>query len=132
MGQMKRLYEPRSRKLRAANLRAAAVECERRGYPGIAQVNRELADWIDPPPRIKEDRRKGPVRGREASVTPLRPVVKPAITGPLPTHVMDRHASTMQKYPVNRLSETVTRRRPITRDTQEATGRPTSKAVGNK
>ena len=66
------MYEPISKKARAAQYRADAIECERRGYPGFAAVNRELADWIDPPPREAPEapRRRAPEQSPRVSRGP--------------------------------------------------------------
>lgn len=46
------------RKLRAAELRVAAAECERKGFTTIAGVNYEAANWLDPPAReMRQERR---------------------------------------------------------------------------
>lgn len=58
---MKTQYEPVSAAARAANHKAQAVELERSGFPGLAQFHREMAAWLEPPPRLttREPRRKG-------------------------------------------------------------------------
>lgn len=58
-------YESINHKVRAAELRANAIELERRGYPMFAEVDRELAEWLDPTPRERdrEPRRTRPVQG---------------------------------------------------------------------
>lgn len=49
-------YQTTNHKLRAAELRRDAAELDRRGYPCLAQVNWEMAVWLDPPPRIKPEK----------------------------------------------------------------------------
>lgn len=56
--QMSHLYESTNRKLRASKMRTDARDCERRGFPGIASVLWESAEWIDPTPREKPEARK--------------------------------------------------------------------------
>lgn len=41
-------YQTGSKKQRADVMRADAVTLARRGFPGLAEVNRELADHLDP------------------------------------------------------------------------------------
>lgn len=64
---MNRLFEKLDRKSRAQALRAAARDCEQAGFIGIAEVNWDMAELLDPTPR--EERRAGTVRnpdGRSA------------------------------------------------------------------
>lgn len=49
MPQMRKTYQTTNRKLRAQQLRQAAQECQQGGAPGLAEVNWQEADWIDPP-----------------------------------------------------------------------------------
>ena len=44
---MRRLYETVDRRKRVRELRQAADECDRAGYPGIATVNAQHADWLE-------------------------------------------------------------------------------------
>src|SRR5262245_26282273 len=54
---MRVLYESVNPRVRAFQARLDALHCEAAGYPGIAQVNRELAFCLDPPPLEPHDRR---------------------------------------------------------------------------
>jgi hypothetical protein len=47
---MRSLYEPVNHKRRADNHRRAAEECERAGFRTLAQVNWQMAEFLDPPP----------------------------------------------------------------------------------
>ena len=49
---MRRLYESKSRSVRAAQHRLDARECEIAGFPTIAWYNRAMAEFLDP---IRED-----------------------------------------------------------------------------
>lgn len=49
--QLRKNYESTNVKIRASECRTAARECERAGYQGLAQVNWEMAEWLDPTPR---------------------------------------------------------------------------------
>lgn len=53
--------EPVSRKVRAAKLRTDAASCEAAGFGVFAEVNRELAAELDPPPRPPREDRRGDV-----------------------------------------------------------------------
>jgi hypothetical protein len=46
--QMSKTYDSTSRSVRAAQARSDAEACERAGYPGFAQVNRDIAGMLDP------------------------------------------------------------------------------------
>jgi hypothetical protein len=46
---MRSLYEPLDHKIRAAIHRKAAEECQKAGYPTMARVNLEMAEFLDPP-----------------------------------------------------------------------------------
>lgn len=59
---MKSMYEPISRKKRAANYRRNAMECERAGFSMFAEINVEMAAIMDPPPRSFEVQ---PLRGEK-------------------------------------------------------------------
>ena len=50
------MFESLSRKVRASEMRIAAIECARKGYDTIAAVNNEMADWIDPAPKERAGR----------------------------------------------------------------------------
>lgn len=89
---MKALYDSVSRKQRAAQLRRDGAECERRGYPGFAAVNYELAGWLDPRP---VERRIAPVRSireaREAKAAKEVKAPQARLSAPHTTHVAQRH-----------------------------------------
>ncbi len=51
------MYEPLSRRTRAANYRRDAMECERAGFSFFAALNLEMAAILDPPPREQRDYR---------------------------------------------------------------------------
>lgn len=76
------LFESKSRRVRAANLRTAAHENELAGFPGFASVCRQLANWLDPPQVKltstveKPARRKGPAVAAP-QVTPAPATPKP-------------------------------------------------------
>lgn len=55
-------FESVNHKVRASELRTSARELERAGFPIMAEVNWELAEWLDPTPR--EETRKPPRRTR--------------------------------------------------------------------
>ncbi len=81
-------HEPISHKKRAANYRAAARECEARGYEGIARVNWEMAEVLDPTPREvvepKRRTRRGPDQSRVGArqdAPPLSAVRRPGYRG---------------------------------------------------
>lgn len=44
--QMRRTYETTNKPARIAGLRQAALECEKKGFPGFAAANTELADLL--------------------------------------------------------------------------------------
>lgn len=56
--------EPISRKVRAAKLRTDAASCEAAGFGVFAEVNREMAAELDPPPREPRDTHGGYNRTR--------------------------------------------------------------------
>jgi hypothetical protein len=45
---MRNAHETVNRTVRAAELRATARQLDAAGFRGLAAVNRELADWIEP------------------------------------------------------------------------------------
>jgi hypothetical protein len=51
----RRNFEPTNRRVRAAAYRADAAECEDAGFTVFAQVNREMADLLDPPTKETAD-----------------------------------------------------------------------------
>lgn len=77
-------FETVNHKLRAQELRTAAQELNRKGFPVFAEVNMEMAEWLDPTPREKEI--KPPRRGRLSRTTgdarmnaPLTPAPSPIV-----------------------------------------------------
>ena len=52
--QMRRNYMTTNRRMQVQQYLKAAEECEDAGYPGIAQVNREMAAWLSPK-RVYDD-----------------------------------------------------------------------------
>lgn len=52
--QMRKSYYTTNRSLRAAQLREAAIECERAGYFGLADANWEEAAFLDPPVELED------------------------------------------------------------------------------
>lgn len=72
---MKQHMEPLSPKARAANARRDAAELERRGFPCLAEVAREMAEWLDPAPRPRPERprrRTRPVATPTTTPSPAR------------------------------------------------------------
>jgi hypothetical protein len=52
--QMSKTYETTNRRVRAAQKRQDALECDKAGFPMLARVNWEEASLLDPP-RDEED-----------------------------------------------------------------------------
>ena len=52
--QMRKTYQSTNKKVRAEKARQDARECERAGMLGLAQVNYEIAAWLDPIRDIEE------------------------------------------------------------------------------
>lgn len=50
-------YQTTNRRERAAAHRRAAREAEAYGLPGLAEVDWEMAEWLDPTPRVRKPRR---------------------------------------------------------------------------
>jgi len=46
--QMRKMYQSTDKRKRAADARKAAIECEQAGVKGLAQLNWEIAAWLDP------------------------------------------------------------------------------------
>lgn len=75
-----KMFETLNHKQRAAELRHDASELERRGYPAFASVNWEMAEWLDPTPRVKPE--KSPRRtGRDRETVEATHDESPATTG---------------------------------------------------
>lgn len=51
-------YQTLNRKERARQHRRAAREAEVYGLPGLAQVDWEMAEWLDPQPRVPRKERR--------------------------------------------------------------------------
>ncbi len=81
-------YEPRGRRARALLYRNAARECDAAGYHLFAELNYEMAEWLDPTPREKPAPRK-----RER-----RPTQPPR--GPDPARVGGRRDAPPRRAPV--------------------------------
>jgi hypothetical protein len=88
--QMSKLYYKTNKRVRAAALRTSANLADRAGYPGFAEVDRLLADWLDPPPREVRDPRQSR-QSRHNGETPPAPStrphkpIRPARIGPDPS-----------------------------------------------
>lgn len=65
-------YETVNHKRRASELRTDAMELTRRGFPMFAEVNLEMAEWLDPAPRERDvkPRRMRPVRQGASTTEP--------------------------------------------------------------
>lgn len=94
--QMSHLYESTNRKLRASKMRTDARDCERRGFPGIASVLWESAEWIDPTPREKPEhgaysrqRRREPQQSPQQRSTPAIPVNRAKVLRQTSTPVVE-------------------------------------------
>lgn len=52
---MRRLYEPVNKPRRADQHRKDAEECHNAGFPNLARLNWEQAEFLDPPRRDDEE-----------------------------------------------------------------------------
>lgn len=97
MPQMARMYETTNRKLRAAAHRRDARECALAGYPGVAEVNAQMADLLDPPPPPEKELepRRGSHRRPAPQVTPVVSTERPAAK--LPPIVTAAYAAELAK-----------------------------------
>lgn len=75
------MYETLNHKQRAAELRRDASELDRRGYPCLASVNWEMAEWIDPTPRAKPETKTPRRTGRDRETVEITHDESPATTG---------------------------------------------------
>ena len=62
---MSRMYESTSAAVRAKSLRATVLPLRKAGFSGMADLNWEMAEWLDPTPR-------GYTRGYDGSLTEIR------------------------------------------------------------
>ncbi len=63
-------HEPINHKARATEYRRAARECADAGYPGIADINWQMAELLDPTPKELPEVKRTPRRRSPVGVAP--------------------------------------------------------------
>ncbi len=69
---MRNQLEPLGRRARVTQLLADAAECERKGFHFFAAINREMAAFLIPPPRVVRERAPRKVAPVASTAAPLR------------------------------------------------------------